>query len=278
MPNLLSLCLAGWPLTVASDSTDGPLTAPPAYRAFLAPERSGFLVRVSAAGACPARGAPVFASPPIWFLERAEGASHFGIYHGYPELKRTLCLPDAGESARLWLGGSNRDPFLGPAFELLTITRLARGAGAILHGCGVSLNGRGVVFAGESGAGKSTLSRLWAKRPGARVLSDDRVVVRRRDGAHYLYGTPWHGDAPCAAPGGVPLERICFLRHGKRNALRPMGQAHAVRELLKCSFPPFWDAGGMGFTLEFFDALTAAVPCAELAFVPDAGVLDFIGL
>jgi hypothetical protein len=46
--------------------------------------------------------------------------------------------------------------------------------------------------------------------------------------------------------------------------------------LLKSCFPPLWDAAGMRFTLEFFDELTSVVPCAELAFVPDAGVLDFL--
>ncbi len=274
----LSFSLAGWPLTVEDTLPDRPLTLPPAYQTFIASGFQGFVLRISATCSFHLKGTRVFESPPIWFLERSQGASHYGIYHDFPDLQRTLSIPDEGESALLSFGGSNRDPFLGPALELLTITRLARGDGVILHGCGVSTGGRGIVFAGESGAGKSTLSRLWAQAEGVEVLSDDRVIVRRQNGLFRLYGTPWHGDAAFAAPGGVPLERIFFIRHGERNAVRAQAKALSVRDLLKCSFPPLWDAAGMSFTLEFFDELTSEVPCAELAFVPDASALNFIAL
>ncbi|MFO7709637.1 MAG: hypothetical protein R6V84_15830 [Desulfobacterales bacterium] len=250
---------------------------PPSYRPFLSKGCNGPYLRLTANRGDIKPGKRIFESPPIWFLDRSRKTSHFGIYHDYPELKRTLSIPDEGHVARLFFGARNHDPFLGPALELVMINRLARGDGVILHGCGISREGRGIVFAGESGAGKSTLSRLWAQKRGVEILSDDRVIVRRQNGLFCLYGTPWHGDAAFAAPGGVPLERIFFIRHGERNAVRPMARVFYVRELLKCSFPPLWDAAGMGFTLEFFDELTSAVPCAELAFVPDSSALDFIG-
>jgi hypothetical protein len=156
------------------------------------------------------------------------------------------------------------------------ITHLARRDGVILHGCGISSDGRGVVFAGESGAGKSTLSRLWAQKEGIEILSDDRVIVRRQNGSFRLYGTPWHGDEAFAAPGGVDLSRIYFIRHGQGNHIRKLSPAGAVREMLKCSFPPLWDAGGMAAALELFHTVAVSVPCAELAFVPDSSVVDFV--
>lgn len=276
MATTLSFVFAGLSLSVESIPPEGPVAAPPAYQPFLSQDRKGICLRLTAGSGKDYHGKRIFDCPPIWFLDRSRKTSQFGIYHDYPDLKRTLSIPDEGESALLSFGGSNRDPFLGPALELLTITRLARGDGVILHGCGISREGRGIVFAGESGAGKSTLSRLWAQEKGVDILSDDRVIVRRQNGMFCLYGTPWHGDAAFAAPGGVPLERIFFIRHGEQNAVRPMARAFCVRALLKCCFPPLWDGAGMSFTLEFFDELTSAVPCAELAFVPDAGVLDFL--
>jgi hypothetical protein len=276
MATTLSFVFAGLSLSVESIPPEGPVAAPPAYQPFLSQDRKGFCLRLTAGSGKACHGKRIFDCPPIWFLDRSRKTSQFGIYHDYPDLKRTLSIPDEGESALLSFGGSNRDPFLGPAIELLTITRLARGDGAILHGCGISREGRGIVFAGESGAGKSTFSRLWAQEKRVEILSDDRVIVRRQNGLFYLYGTPWHGDAALAAPGGVPLERIFFIRHGEQNAVRPMARAFCVRVLLKCCFPPLWDAAGMRFMLEFFDELTSVVPCAELAFVPDAGVLDFL--
>jgi hypothetical protein len=202
--------------------------------------------------------------------------SSFHLFDSYPELKRTLFIPDEGGSARLSFHAADRDPFVGPSLELLMITHLARCHGVILHGCGISSDGRGVVFAGESGAGKSTLSRLWAQKEGIEILSDDRVIVRRQNGSFRLYGTPWHGEEAFAAPGGVELSRIFFIRHGQGNDIRKLSAAGAVREMLKCSFPPLWDAGGMAAALELFHTVAVSVPCAELAFVPDHTAMDFV--
>ncbi len=49
-----------------------------------------------------------------------------------------------------------------------------------------------------------------------------------------------------------------------------------VSRLLTCSFPPHWDSDGMTSTLELFADLTSNLPCQELAFTPDRGVLDLV--
>ena len=74
----------------------------------------------------------------------------------------------------------------------------------------------------------------------------------------------------------MELSRIFFIRHGPSNDARKLSAAGAAREMLKCSFPPLWDAGGMAATLELFHSMATEVPCAELDFVPDRTVLDFV--
>jgi hypothetical protein len=49
-----------------------------------------------------------------------------------------------------------------------------------------------------------------------------------------------------------------------------------VQQLLQCSFPPFWEAAGMEYTLELFSELSAAVPCYQLDFKPDRSAIDYI--
>ena len=221
-------------------------------------------------------GVQVFDSPPYLVALPVCRGLLFQSFRFLPRLSRTLFIPDEGGRARLSFQAADHNPFVGPALELLMITHLARRDGVILHGCGISSDGRGVVFAGESGAGKSTLSRLWAQKEGIEILSDDRVIVRRQNGSFRLYGTPWHGDEAFAAPGGVELSRIFFIRHGQGNHIRKLSAAGAVREMLKCSFPPLWDAGGMAAALELFHTVATSVPCAELAFVPDHTAMDFV--
>ena len=163
-----------------------------------------------------------------------------------------------------------------PLAEALIINLLAQGRGVLLHACAVSDNGRGIIFPGTSGAGKSTLATLWEGQEGVTLLSDDRIIVRQREGRFWVYGTPWHGDARVASPEAVPLERIFIIQHASENKAIPMSPFDATSRLLVRSFPTFWDAGGMAFTLEFLDELSQAVSCYELGFVPDETVVDFV--
>ena len=276
MPTPLALTIADLSVTLQRRPPVTAVNAPPAYQPFLSTGRSDIRLELSMEEPRPEEGRLAFDSAPIWSLYRMKSGSSFHLFDSYPELRRTLFIPDEGGRARLAFHATDHNPFLGPALELLMITHLARRDGAILHGCGISFGGRGVVFAGESGAGKSTLSRLWAQKERIEILSDDRVIVRRQNGSLYLYGTPWHGDEAFAAPGGVELSRIFFIRHGQANEIRKLSAAGAVREMLKCSFPPLWDAGGMAAALDLFHAVAVSVPCAELTFVVDHTAIDFV--
>jgi hypothetical protein len=276
MAKQISFTIADLPLTLQWRLPVGDVNLPPAYAPFLSQDRGDIHLDLSIGEGAYADGELAFDSSPIWRLSRLKDGSLFRFFDGYSDLKRSLFVPSEGGNSRLAFLAGNRDPFVGPAIELLMIAQLARRRGVILHGCGVAVAGCGMVLAGESGAGKSTLSRLWAKRKGVEVLSDDRVIVRRQNGSFLLYGTPWHGDEAFAARGGVPLERIFFIRHGQRNAARKISAAGAVREMLKCSFPPLWDAAGMAAALELFHDMAGSVPCDELTFVPDQSAIDFI--
>ena len=71
-----------------------------------------------------------------------------------------------------------------PLDELLIMHRLTQERAIELHGCGiVRADGTGNLFVGHSGAGKSTTTRLWTEREDVEILSDDRIIVRRDEGA-----------------------------------------------------------------------------------------------
>jgi len=157
-----------------------------------------------------------------------------------------------------------------PLDELLWIHRLARGEGVEVHACGVvTPDGCGLLLAGHSGAGKSTSARLWARLPGARVLSDDRIILRRENGRVRMYGTPWHGDAGVAEAAACPLNSILVLAQADSNTLRRLSPAVASAELFARSFVPHHSPDGISFVLGFFERLTREIPCFEFGFVPD---------
>ena len=242
-------------------------------------------IRVERAGHLRApSGEKLFDSSGVWRMYRDRGGYVFSFVStalGSAPYRLARFNPSF-TSGTVWLNGAAfpdgtaLEPLEYPLAELLMINVLARGRGVEIHGCAViDRDGCAYLFAGPSGAGKSTSARLWALE-GATVLSDDRVILRLRDNRVWVYGTPWHGDQQFASPASAPLARIFFLVHGGGNAARPLAGAAAVARLFTCCFPPFHDRAGLDFTLELLEGIVDRLPCFELAFVPDPGVVSFV--
>ena len=167
------------------------------------------------------------------------------------------------------------DPLGYPLNQILMILLLSRGKGIVFHACGVDDGGVGHLFLGLSGHGKSTMAKLWFENQ-AIVLNDDRIVVREKDGEFWMYGTPWHGDFRKLSPSALPIHKMFFLHRGEKNRVVLKNGAEAVAMLLARSFPPLWDKNGMTFTTQLCHRILNKVPCYELSFVPDAGIVEFV--
>ncbi len=164
-----------------------------------------------------------------------------------------------------------------PLDELLMIHRLSRGEGVEVHAVGISdEQGRGHLFLGHSGAGKSTTARLWINRPGVRILSDDRIILRASEGRICMYGTPWRGDAGIASPGSAHLSAIYLLEKGKSNEHCPLPPGRAAAELFARSFVTHHSEEGIRSTLDFLDRVASQVPCSIFRFVPDETAVEAI--
>jgi len=164
-----------------------------------------------------------------------------------------------------------------PLDELLMIHRLACGEGVEVHAVGiVDEEGRGHLFLGHSGAGKSTTARLWKAQSNAEILSDDRIILRLREGRVWMYGTPWHGDAGIASPECAPLSRLYLLEHSRKTELSPVSRGRAAAELLARSFVPHYSPRGLRFTLEFLDRVALETPCFVFRFLPDKSAVEAI--
>jgi hypothetical protein len=164
-----------------------------------------------------------------------------------------------------------------PLDELLVTNWLALGRGIEMHGCGLVDHERvGHLFLGHSGAGKSTTSLLWKSLRDARVLSDDRIILRELANEIWIYGTPWHGEAGFASPEKVEIRRIFILEHGDKNEILRLTGNRAVAELFTRCFPPFHSHGPLNFTLSYLHHIADSVPCYLFRFLPNPSAVEKI--
>jgi hypothetical protein len=230
-------------------------------------------------------GKPSFDSGGLWSVYKAPGGHQF--YFSTPFLGlspyKAAWFDEEFSSGRVELYRKYFHqerpvyPVEYPLDELLMIHRLSRGEGVEVHALGVvDEAGRGQLFLGHSGAGKSTTARLWQSRPGVEILSDDRIILRERDGEIWMYGTPWHGDAGIASPRAARLSEIYLLEHGQGNELIPLARGRAAAELLARSFVPHHSAEGLDFALGFVGKVASETPCSTFRFVPDESAVEAI--
>lgn len=231
------------------------------------------------------RSTPLFHSGGLWSLFAEPSGYRFSFLA--PVLGMTpykeAWLDSEFRSGRVLLSRRFFDterpvfPLEYPLDELLMIHRLSRGEGVEVHAVGISdETGRGHLFLGHSGAGKSTTARLWLDRPGIRILSDDRIILRAREGRIWMYGTPWHGDAGIASPDCAPLSAIYLLEHGKSNEQLALPQGRAAAELFARTFTTHHSGEGIRFTLDFLDRVAREVPCSIFRFLPDETAVEAI--
>jgi hypothetical protein len=281
----MRLGVAGRTLVLRSATPLAALEPPREYTSFLGRRGSDIVLDVAcAAGPRLVPERRVFASGSTWeafrdgrglvytFRTRGPRTPPDRILRVDRRVRRgTLFIPDPALAARPGFALAY------PLDDLLFQHHLAHRGELVVHGAGLLEDGQVVVLAGASGAGKTTSVRLWRRhRPRARVLSDDRLVLRKRGGRWWAFGTPWHGEGRFQDPSGGPLGALVFLRQASRTAVRAVGPAEGCARLCGLTFPPRWDAAAVDRVLLACTRLARDVPLWELGFRPDRSAVDAV--
>jgi len=161
-----------------------------------------------------------------------------------------------------------------PTDQILFARLLADRGGIILHGSGLILKEKGFLFVGHSDAGKTTVVKLLKHQ--AKILNDDRMIVRKEDGSFYLYGTPWHGEVSLVAPDRVPLKAILFLNQAEENRIEKVKSFEAFKRLFGCTIKALVTELWTKNALDICQVLSREVPCYDLYFDKSEGVVSTI--
>jgi hypothetical protein len=278
----LVLEIAGLGLEVRTADPDIQVVAEPAHVPFLVnavgSDCSTVVLAPTPDRICRRRGKGLPELSCIWRLEESE-AGHLltfrsPLFGADPYLAVEFDEEYRRGYGETLLGGPHltegrMHPFVHPFDEVLFLARLSRGRGVMVHACGISYHGHGILFLGTSGSGKSTTAQLWHDRGGVTVLSDGRVVIRPDGEGYRIYGTPWFGDAGCEEPGSAPLSAVFILEQAPRNRVQDMTPSSAVAQMMVRAFPAMWDRRGLDFAVRFLTRLAEQIQVRRLYFTAD---------
>jgi hypothetical protein len=179
-------------------------------------------------------------------------------------------------SDELFRRGGHDSLALLPSDQLVLARALPAFGGVFIHASAVDMGGRGLVFAGPSEAGKSTIVKLIGDR--AKVLCDDRVIVRGSPDGFRVHGTWNHGEIDRVSPGSAPLRAVFFLRQAAVNRIDRVDDIQAVlKDFLPRLVRPLVSADWWEKALGVAEAIVRGVPFYDLSFDRSgaiAGLLD----
>ncbi|MFH2219769.1 MAG: radical SAM protein [Pseudomonadota bacterium] len=179
------------------------------------------------------------------------------------------------QAEKAYQKGSVDSLTLFPTDQILLARVLAARGGCYMHSCGIALDGKGFLFVGHSDAGKSTVARMLKNR--AKILCDDRMIVRRLEQGFRIYGTWSHGDVPEVSPHSAPLKAILFLNQAPENKLEQIeNRQEIIRKLLACLIKPLTTADWWEKMLTLVEDLSREVPCYNLHFDKSAKIVDLL--
>ena len=130
----------------------------------------------------------------------------------------------------------------------------------------------GVLCLGESGTGKSTHTRLWRENiDGARLLNDDRPIIRVIDGKAIVYGSPWSGKTHCYVNKCVPVRALMRLSQAPHNKIYRLPALASIGAILPSCPPAFaYDATLQDEICHTVSDIISSTPVYHLECLPDA--------
>ena len=151
---------------------------------------------------------------------------------------------------------------------------LAGKGGFILHSSGLVHADKALLFFGMSGSGKSTIAQV--SQPDS-ILSDEAVIIQKKEGRWLAYGTPFSGTLEYAGDNVVvDLTALIKISKAPHYKLCKLPRGRALHELLKAVI--ILDDSTKHKNQNLCNAINVVedVPVYELEFMPESAVWPFV--
>lgn len=154
--------------------------------------------------------------------------------------------------------------------QLLPIKQLlAHYQAFLLHSSRIEICGRAVLFTAPSQTGKTTQARLWEQFEHAVIAGNDRTVLRKNNDRFDTYGYPVDGSSPVYSNKQIPLGAIVVLGQDKKNHIRRLPIAQALKSLMEQTAMDSWNLDERMTIQQLWLDLLEEYPVYHLICSPD---------
>jgi hypothetical protein len=141
-----------------------------------------------------------------------------------------------------------------------------------IHGSGVNYEEKGYLFTGNSGSGKTTMAKLWHEA-GARVVHDDRLIIRNIHNRYLMFNTPVYNNEN---PFQSPLNAVYIIYHGIRNEQHHIHGAHALTNIMSNCIQHNWSREIISRLNVSLYNMSSSIITYKLYFKPDSNIVSYI--
>ena len=139
------------------------------------------------------------------------------------------------------------------------------------HAAQITYQETGILFAGPSGAGKSTQAKLWERFRNARIICNDRTLLRKQDGNWHSYGYPMDGSQPVRS-GEVHVAGCIVLVKQSQNgksSIERLRAGKAMAQLMPQLVIDWWSENARNQAAENLFLLLKEMPVYQLTATMD---------
>ena len=109
----------------------------------------------------------------------------------------------------------------------------------MIHSSSVAVNSLAYSFSGDSGQGKSTHASLYLKEfKDSFIINDDKPIYHFNGTGFDVCGNPWSGKNDISKNVTIPLKALCFIKQGKSNKIRKIGEEEAIKKIIRQTIIP----------------------------------------
>lgn len=171
---------------------------------------------------------------------------------------KMTCYMNVGESSSLYS--------IGNFLRLIPMRTILLHYGVLFfHASQIATKNKGILFTAPSGTGKTTQAKLWKKYRDAKMICNDRTLVR----SGLTYGYPVDGSEPVISSDVYSLGAVVLLSQGPINVIHRLKPSVAIANIMPQLVMDGWNPKARQMATETILDMMIQVPIYAFSCTPD---------